>query len=654
MPPFLSRNSGVIFLGIIKSSDGVALALPLIVILFWLAYAPGISGSFFFDDYHNLDGLSEVRDATTALDFVVSGASGPLGRPIALATFAAQAHAWPQNPDSFLRVNVLIHLLNGLLVAWFVLLLSRARAIQEHDAAWIALLTAALWLSIPLLASSTLFIVQRMATLATTIILAGGITYIYARQRLLERPRSTLIPLSITVALFTVSASFTKENGLLFPIFILVVETTLFPRSIFSAGFRERAWAWLFLVAPLVVIAIYLFSRVPYPEIVELQRGFTAEQRIWTQAVLLWQYLYHGFVPNPKHLTPFLDSVTIRESASDVVVLLSLTAWLLILSLAIYLRRTLPLFSFAVLWYLGAHLLESTFLPLELAFHHRNYVAFIGPSYSLVAAAWAFTGTSACLIRTSLIIYIIALSVSLWNTTNLWGHPSLGVEIWTLHNPDSLRAEQMLARQLQEDRYHRAALRVLDDARLKDPAQRAAVGLQSLVLSCALNPEQDQTPRLDSLLEALPAAGFYQGVPSVLAQIQKMVEERPCNGVTRKEVRAIAHALLENPRYAGSQVASHDIHALLGQMAFADRNFEATMTQFELALRSFSTMEGLKHVVALLTDAGRGDLVEEFFVIARNQPPRQPIRRILWSRELDRYEAELRTSLEARRRDVSP
>lgn len=654
MPRFLSQNSSAVFLNLLKSPDRVALALPLVIIFFWFAYSPGINGSFFFDDYHNLEGLSEVRDFKTTFDFIISGSAGPLGRPIALATFAPQAYAWPQNPDAFLRVNVLIHLLNGLLVAWLVVLISRARAVDKHDAAWLAVLTAALWLSIPLLASSTLFIVQRMATLATTMLLAGTITYLYTRQRLLRYPRSTLFRLSITIILFTVAASLTKENGLLLPVLILVVETTLFPRSIFSVGFRERAWAWLFLVAPLIVIATKLISSVPYPELTELQRGFTAEQRLWTQATLLWQYLYNGFLPNPKYLTPFLDSVTLRESATELVVLVSVTAWLLTLFLAVYFRRTFPLFSFAVLWYLGAHLLESTLMPLELAFYHRNYLAFIGPSYSLVAAIWSFHGSSTNWIRVSLIVYILALSASLWNTTNLWGRPSLGVEIWALHNPNSLRAEQMLARQLQESRYHRAALRVLDRARLKEPSQRAVVGLQSLVLACALDPEHDHTQRVDDLLEALPAAGFYQGVPSVLAQLRTTVEESPCNGVTRKGVRAIADALLDNPRYAGSRVAAHDIHALLGQMAFADRNFNETIIHFELALRSFSTMEGLKRVVALITDAGRADLIEDFFLIVRSQPPRQPIRRILWKRELDKYEMEIRILLEARGRDVSP
>jgi hypothetical protein len=61
-----------------------------------------------------------------------------LGRPIALASFVPQAYAWPDAPDVFLRTNILIHLLNGILVTWFLYLLGRAQGQDEKKAALIA------------------------------------------------------------------------------------------------------------------------------------------------------------------------------------------------------------------------------------------------------------------------------------------------------------------------------------------------------------------------------------------------------------------------------------------------------------------------------------------------------------------------------------
>ena len=60
-----------------------------------LAYRPALGGSTFFDDAHNLGGLAEISDLSSAVQYIGSGVAGPLGRPIALASFAAQAYAWP-------------------------------------------------------------------------------------------------------------------------------------------------------------------------------------------------------------------------------------------------------------------------------------------------------------------------------------------------------------------------------------------------------------------------------------------------------------------------------------------------------------------------------------------------------------------------------
>ncbi len=47
-------------------------------------------------------------------------------------------------------------------------------------------------------------------------------------------------------------------------------------------------------------------------------------------------------------------------------------------------RKKWPLFAFAVLWFFAGHALESTFLPLEYFFEHRNYLPLLGPIFALV------------------------------------------------------------------------------------------------------------------------------------------------------------------------------------------------------------------------------------------------------------------------------
>ena len=67
------------------------LLLGLLAVL--AAYSAAWSGTLHYDDEINLGGLKGIDGAWSAVEFIFSGASGPTGRPIALATFAMQ-HAF--------------------------------------------------------------------------------------------------------------------------------------------------------------------------------------------------------------------------------------------------------------------------------------------------------------------------------------------------------------------------------------------------------------------------------------------------------------------------------------------------------------------------------------------------------------------------------
>jgi hypothetical protein len=127
-----------------------------LLVLGWFVYRPALGGTFLLDDISNLGDLRTVTDFESATGFVLSGTAGPLGRPIALATFVPQASHWDSSAASFLTINILIHLLNGLLLYMFVRQLARELRAGHNDAEFLALVTAAMWLLLPLLASSTL------------------------------------------------------------------------------------------------------------------------------------------------------------------------------------------------------------------------------------------------------------------------------------------------------------------------------------------------------------------------------------------------------------------------------------------------------------------------------------------------------------------
>jgi hypothetical protein len=80
------------------------LQIGVILLATWLVYFPGLDSLFLFDDGPNLSALAHIQGASLFSpdfwEFVFAGEAGPTGRPVSLFTFALQANAWPDNPET--------------------------------------------------------------------------------------------------------------------------------------------------------------------------------------------------------------------------------------------------------------------------------------------------------------------------------------------------------------------------------------------------------------------------------------------------------------------------------------------------------------------------------------------------------------------------
>ena len=272
----------------IRQNRLVLIGFCAVLALAWFCYQPAISGAFQFDDYFNLGGLENVEDARSAIDFTFSGIAGPTGRPLALASFALQAEHWDQGAAAFLKVNILIHLLNAALLALSLYQLALQRAIDRNDAAIVAAAAASLWVLMPLLATSSLFVVQRMTTMSALFMLLGLSAYLFARARVNDKPKRALAGMSASLVAGTVLATLCKESGLLLPVLVLVLEATVLERPTGIMARHWRIWQLIFLVLPLMLLLVYLASRFTYPDWRVASRDFNAWQRLLTEARILW------------------------------------------------------------------------------------------------------------------------------------------------------------------------------------------------------------------------------------------------------------------------------------------------------------------------------------------------------------------------------
>ena len=463
------------------------LALIALLALAFIVYWPGRHGTFLFDDYSNLATLGAygpIDRAWKVVAFLTSGFAGPTGRPLALATFLLDARNWPAAPEAFKLTNVALHLFNGALLAGLLAALGRALGVERERAATAAVLAAGLWLLDPFWVSTTLYIVQRMAMLATTFVIAGLWAYAHGR-RLLQcgRRRAGYGWMSVALTLGTVLATLSKENGALLPLLAWVLEATVFDRrgdarEALGVGFVR--WRRVFIVLPALVLLGYLLRSLPAVwEGLKQGRDFTPGQRLLTEGRVLWTYLRDIWLPRAHDGGLFHDDFSLSRGMLEPVS--TLFAWFGIIVLAawaVVARRArtdwVAASAAAIAFFLAGHLIESTWLQLELVFEHRNYLPAILMFWplSLALLRGARDRDRAGRLRWPAWFALALLTLFAAQTARraaTWGAPFQQALQWAHEHPRSPRAQAYLANFWSRTGNQVEAARLLDAALREHP-----------------------------------------------------------------------------------------------------------------------------------------------------------------------------------------
>ncbi len=458
-------------------------------------YYPGLSGPFLFDDWVNLPVLGffgPVDNWPVFWRYLTAGVADPTGRPVAQLSFLLDAQNWPADPFPFKRTNLIIHLLNGALLYILLLQLNRLLGLPERRQRWIALLASALWLLHPLWVSSVLYVIQRQALLVGTWTLLTLIAYVRARKLLPEQPHKAMAWMTLCLTTGTILATFSKANGALLPLMTGMLEVTILQsRGKLQPPRQARQlwaiWRWVFLWIPTLMLAAWLLWRIPQSAQTALDyRPFTLEQRILTQPRILFEYLGLLFFPRPYTNGLFNDAFP--YSADLLHPWTTLPALLGILGLiftAWKLRKRFPVVAFAILFFFSGHFLESTVLPLELYFEHRNYV----PALFLfwpVAIGLCSEHLLAKPFRTGIALVLIAfLALFTGMRAGLWGNAGHQAYLWARFNPDSARAQTYAAQHDIGRRRYSSAVERLEKIGKRQP-DSVQVVLNLISAKCAM------------------------------------------------------------------------------------------------------------------------------------------------------------------------
>ena len=428
-----------------------------------MVYWPGLSGEFQFDDQPNiidnpavaLDTLSwsTLREAS----FSGMGVSSRVGRPLSMLSFALNHYASGFDPFVFKATNLAIHLTNGLLVYALVLVIApfllgsnvRDTRVENFSAA-LALMVSVTWLLHPLNLTSVLYVVQRMTSLSALFVLCGVLAYAVARRRMVAgRSASALL---LLVPLCAALAFLAKENGILLPGYILILELFVFRFRCQRPEHTRilKGFAAALVAVPLITALAYLTL---WPESIlggYAKRPFSLNERLLTEARAVVFYLRLILAPDLSAMGLYHDDFGLSRSLLDpVATLLAIIGLIALLIAALAVSSRFPAFPLALGWFLVGHSLESTIVPLELLHEHRNYLPSLGPLLlgctALLAAIqrldWSYKAVAG-----SALIACIVLGGMTWIRAGYWANSLTLTAVTAANHPRSARAHYDMGR----------------------------------------------------------------------------------------------------------------------------------------------------------------------------------------------------------------
>jgi protein O-mannosyl-transferase len=340
---------------------GLLIAVTLVV------YAGSFRGVFIFDDDSNILQNPNVRQLwpiTRAMS--APPQSGVAGRPIIALSLAINYALGGFDPWGYHALNLVFHLLCGLLLFGMVrrtLLSPRLRERYGRSAAPLAMVVALLWLIHPLQTESVTYIITRTEVLMGFFCL--WTLYCAVRGLRSARPAAWHIAAVVSCAL----GMGCKEVMVVTPVLVLLYDR-IFESPSFAVALRRR-WGLYAGLAATWIVLVALNAAAPRSASVGFAHGVTAFDYAKNQCLAIVTYLRLAVWPHP-----LIFDYGFPKSLSLMDVLPQGLAVLALLIVTVVAFRFWPAIGFLGAWFFIILSPTSSFIPIwtEVAAERRMYL----------------------------------------------------------------------------------------------------------------------------------------------------------------------------------------------------------------------------------------------------------------------------------------
>lgn len=550
-----------------------------------------LSGPFLFDDFSNLADLKSVdQGMKSAADFILEGTSGPTGRPVALATFLWPQGAFPDEPFLFKCVNLFIHLLNVLLVYGIAKLVLIGIGLNKAQATTAALFAMLFWGAHPINQSAVFFVVQRMTLLMSFFALSAMYVFLKYRRYLIGPITIHSFFVVCSIGLLGCLSLFSKEVGVIIPLLLLVFQVTIFSNSTSNSVHQKSlsrivSWGMIYLPSIIVLVAFtYWIVFKTNPEF--SNRDFNMYERLLTQSRVLTDYVLQIFTPRLSGSGLFHDDYVISKSLLNPldtilsIVVLSLLAICLVLT-----RKQWKVVSFAGLFFLVGHFIESSFLNLELYFEHRNYLPSIGIA---IAIGYGFVKINDKLKPFVALYCALVILLGAYNAFT-WGSLNRIAQSWALENKESVRSHVLLARYWGEVGNYKKAMLAIEQTIRIDPSNGTSY-FQMAAHKCIKDGSLGVTGFNDLAEGTYGAKYFSLGLSDAVGLMVDILKLEACSGYTADELIGLLTSIVDSKGMVVG-AAKYNLNYQLSRLHLLNKNFGGYMNALEKTYKIYPNLQ---------------------------------------------------------------
>ncbi len=366
-----------------------SLSIVILILLGALLYSNTFTSPFIFDGIAYIKDNASIRNLN---DIAGIFRFWPT-RFISFLSFGINYHFNKFDVFGYHLVNLAIHLINGMLLWWLVLLVFHIPAMKNKVIAGysfsIAFLTGLIFISHPVQTQSVTYIYQRSSSLSALFYLLSLCLYLKTRLTANKTLSSVICLLFFLIS--AILGMFTKETMLTLPAMILLFELCLFKPS------KKRNFRYI--IPFLIVSFIIPFTLIATKTVYFKQAQILADKNITTPT---WHYLFTQFKVLITYIRLLFFPINlnldydypISKSLFELPVLISLAVLLIILVAGIRMLKPpqaqhnsmLFLMGFGILWFFITLLPESSVITLsDVINEHRLYLAMPGYALFLIA-----------------------------------------------------------------------------------------------------------------------------------------------------------------------------------------------------------------------------------------------------------------------------